>query len=206
MLQKFFGSRKSIILVFAGIFSLALILLVWRIVSLQKAASEAVSEPVLKISYCGAEPEELCVLSFGRDLDENMVVNIFVPDRKFPSFYLKIKRIAGESVYECEKDKEVPTNVYCHGSMVNLQERMEISLFARADEQLIAAGDFTLKAILISESSQAGVVDGTSESGSIVGKTPTVTELFNAPAATSTPTQTPDASYPNSSYPNSSYP
>ncbi|MBK8781570.1 MAG: hypothetical protein IPO22_07135 [Anaerolineales bacterium] len=201
MLQKFFGSRKSILLVFAGIFSLALLLLAWRIVSLQKAASEAVSEPVLKISYCGAEPEELCVLSFGRDVDENMVVNIFVPDRKFPDFYLKIKRTAGESVYECEKDKEVPTNVYCYGDMVNLQERMEISLFAREDERLIAAGDFTLKAILISESALVERADGGSAPEPTVDETPTTSAFFDLPTATATPTKTPVTSYPNSSYP-----
>jgi len=206
MFQSYFGSRKTIWFILAGIVILALLALAWRIVSLQKAASEAVPEPVIKIGYCGAEPEELCVLSFGRDVDENMVVNIFSPDRKLPTFYLKIKRAAGESVYECEKDKEVQTNVFCYGDMVNLQEKMEVSLIAKADERLIVAGGFTLKAILISESSFAESSGGTSSLEATVGETPTFTGSSNTLDVTPTPTQTPDASYPNSSYPNSSYP
>jgi len=208
MPQKFFGSRKSIILILTGIFLLVLLTLTWWVISLQRVASEATVEPVLKIGYCGAEPEELCVLSFGRDLDENMVVNVFVPDRKFPAFYLKIKRAATESVYECEKDKEVPTNIYCYGDMVNLQERMEVRLFANADEHLVAAGTFTLKAILISESSQLGGMNDTATPP--MEKTPSSTDVFNTPTETETPTPTltltPDTSYPDSSYPNSSYP
>lgn len=203
MLQKYFGSRKPIILVLAGIFLLVLLLLAWRIVSLQKAASEAAVEPVLKIGYCGAEPEELCVLSFGRDVDENMFVSIFVPDRKFPEFNVRVKRIAGESVYECERNKEVPTNVFCYGDMVNLQEKMEVSLIATSDERLIAAGDFILKALLISDLVLDKKSDGTSTSEPIVDETPTAPEFFSAPVATRTrtPTKTPDASYPNPQYP-----
>ncbi len=205
MLQQIFSSRKTTLLVAAGIVILALLLLAWRVVSLQKAASEADLEPILKISYCGAEPEELCVLSFGRDLDENMIVNLFVPDRKLPAFYLKIKRVTGESLYECEKDKEVRTSVFCYGDMVNLQEKMEVSLFAKKDDRLIAAGDFRLKAILLSEPSLAEVSDGTSTPESTVEETSTPSEFFDTPVETatptSTPTQTPDASYPNSSYP-----
>lgn len=203
MLQQYFGSRKPIILVLAGIFLLVFLLLAWRIVSLQKAASEASVEPVLKIGYCGAEPEELCVLSFGRDVDENMFVNIFVPDRKFPDFNVRVKRIAGESVYECERNKEVPTNVFCYGDMVNLQEKMEVSLIATSDERLIAAGDFILKALLISDLALDKKSDGTSTSEPIVDETPATPEFFGAPVATPTrtPTKTPDASYPNPQYP-----
>lgn len=203
MLQQYFGSRKPIILVLAGIFLLVFLLLAWRIVSLQKAASEASVEPVLKIGYCGAEPEELCVLSFGRDVDENMFVSIFVPDRKFPDFNVRVKRIAGESVYECERNKEVPTNVFCYGDMVNLQEKMEVSLIATSDERLIAAGDFILKALLISDLALDKKSDGTSTSEPIVDETPATPEFFGAPVATPTrtPTKTPDASYPNPQYP-----
>jgi hypothetical protein len=210
MFQQIFSSRKSIVFVLAGIVILALLALAWRIVSLQQAASEVTVEPVLKISYCGAEPEELCVLSFGRDVDENMVVNIFVPDSKLPAFYLKIKKAAGENVYECEKDKEVWTNVFCYGDMANLQERMELSMFSKKDDRLIAMGNFTLKAILLSEPLSAGEADGTSTLESNVDETPTPTGTSDILTETDTPTPTltltPDVSYPDSSYPNSSYP
>lgn len=206
MVQQIFGSRKSIVFVLVGVVVLALFTLAWRIVSLQQAASEATVEPVLKISYCGAEPEELCVLSFGRDVDENMVVNLFVPDRKFPAFYLKIQRATRESTYECEKDKEVQSSIFCYGDMANLQERMQVSIFAKADDHLLAAGAFTLKAILVSESSSAGVAN-TPTAAPGLDESPTSTEISTDVAKTATPTltptltPTPDVSYPDSSYP-----
>jgi len=203
MLQQLLSSRKSIISVLVGIILLTLVALTWRIVVLQKAASKATPEEVLKIGYCGAEPDELCVLSFGRDVDENMVVNIFSPNRKFPAFYLKIKRATGDGMYECEKDKEVRTNVFCYGDMANLQEKMEVSLIASEDDKLLAVGNFTLRALLISEPSIAESSNDTSVRESAVNETPTFAESFssNAPAKTPTPTLTPDASYPNPSYP-----
>ncbi len=205
MLQQFFSSRKTFLLLLTGVIVLALLALTWRIVSLQKAASEFDFAPVLKIGYCGAEPEELCVLSFGRDVDENMVVTVFVPDRKFPAFYLKIGRAVGENVYECEKDKEVRTYVFCYGDMVNLQERMEVSLFSLEDDHVLAVGQFTLKALLISEPSFAKESDGTSTPELVVDETPTSTEVFDTPTESETPietdTPTPEASYPNLLYP-----
>lgn len=205
MLQQFFSSRKTFLLILAGIIVLVLLALTWRIVSLQKAASEVDFAPVLKIGYCGVEPEELCVLSFGRDVDENMVVTVFVPDRKFPAFYLKIGRAVGENVYECEKDKEVRTYMFCYGNMVNLQERMEVSMLSLEDDHVLAVGQFTLKALLISEPSFAKESDGTSMPELIVDETPTSTEVFDTPTESETPietdTPTPEASYPNSLYP-----
>lgn len=214
MLQQFFSSRKTVLFVLAGVLFLVLLLLAWRIVSLQKAASQVVSEPVFKITYCGAEPEALCVLSFGRDAEENLVVNMFVPERKFPDFYLKIKRLTGESVYECEKNREVQTTVLCYGDMVNLQEKMEIRLFTNTHDRLLAAGTFTLNAILIS-SAQAQDVQGTftpspaqdvqgtfTLSPAILPDTETVTPVsLTQEAPIVTITFTPEPSYPNPSYP-----
>lgn len=196
MIQQRFASRKSILLVLAGILLLALLALTWRIISLQKEASEIVAEKVLKLRYCGANPDELCILSFGRDAEENLAVSLFVPDRKFPDFYLKIKRITGESVYECEKNKEVSTSVFCYGEMVNLQEKMEVSLLAEKDDRLLAAGNLTLNAILLSTQSQGS--DGT-PTFAASATAETLTSTAETPIAT--PTLTPQLSYPNPSYP-----
>jgi hypothetical protein len=129
--------------------------------TLRWVSSEAVIDPILKISYCGADPEALCVLSFGRDLDEHMIINLFVPDRKFPEFYLKIKRAAAESIYMCVKNSEVPTSVYCSGELIGLQEKMEINLISKEDDHLMAAGKLTLLAVLLSSGDGGVQVIGT---------------------------------------------
>ena len=199
MLQQYFRSRKTILFILAGVIVLVLLAATWRIVSLQKAASKVDFEPVLKIGYCGAEPDELCILSFGRDAEEKLVVNLFAPIRRFPDFYLKIKRPSGESVYLCEKNREVSTSVFCFGEMVNLQEKMEISLISSENDRLIAFGNIMLNAILVSgqfqsESDGIQIPEETLET-----PTPMATVASTALTSTPTPTFTPDPSYP--SYP-----
>ena len=76
-----------------------------------------------------------------------------------------------------------------------------MSVFAREDERLIAAGDFTLKAILITESALVERAARGSAPEPTVDETPTTSAFFDLPTATATPTKTPVTSYPNSSYP-----
>jgi hypothetical protein len=145
-----------LILVLAGITIFALFgAALWQIVSSVSQTAEATVEPPLSFGYCGAELTELCILSFGRDADGNAIINFFVPERDFPDFYLKISRFNGESVYVCVRSEEVPTSVICMGDVINLNERIEISIMSIEDYRLLARGRFTLTAILIS--SQAGI-------------------------------------------------
>lgn len=180
------------------------------VIVLRQILSAAGPAPILKISYCGAVPEELCVLSFGRDLEENMVINLFVPESNFPDFYLKIQRAAVEGTYECVKDREVPTSVYCVGEMIGLQEKMEISLLSKADDHLMASGKLTLLAVLLSPvggsvltpeviipDAQIGGF-GVTETTLPAEITETVTPnpVFDIATPTSTPVSYPGPSYP----------
>ncbi len=149
---------------------------------------ELPTETVPAFGYCGAEPQELCILSFGRDANGNAIINFFVPQRDFPDFYLRIRRSTGESVYVCLKNEETPTSVLCMGDVLNLNERLEIDVRAVEDYRLLARGTFTLKAIRILgwSSPMPPLPDATAAAGSA---TP-------PPAAS---TATPSVSYP--SYP-----
>lgn len=189
--------RMSSKLLALGVFVIILLALMGT-VFLKWASSKSEAEPILKIGYCDASPEDLCILSFSRDLKENMVINFFVPDRKFPDFYLKIKRAGGESVYECQKDKEVPTSVYCTGELIGLQEKIEINLLSKEDDHLMASGVLTLQAILLSltdgggpQEPPASAFDDKLTTTPIPIFTPTLTST-----ATLTPTLTLTPSYP----------
>jgi len=191
---------------------IVLLLLLWWGISSFIIGQDANVGPVARLRYCGAELEELCILSFGRDVDENLVINLYVPDRDFPDFKLNIKRRAGESEYTCEKFAEVPTSVFCYGEMISLQERMEISLISVEDENMLAFGNVILEAILVSgqfpisgfgaATSAAGAsensptVDVTTAPSSARGTEFPTTETTDEPA-----TSTPETSYPNQSYP-----
>jgi hypothetical protein len=155
MLGNFFNTRKSVLLLVGLTVLAVLVFVVWGVLFIEQAQSEPATESPLKFEYCGSELRELCLLSFGRDADGNAIINFFVPERDFPDFYLKISRYNGESVYVCVKSEEVPTSVICMGDVINLNERIEISIMSTEDYRLLARGTFTLMAILIS--SQAGI-------------------------------------------------
>lgn len=152
MTETDFFKRKILIFALAGIIIVALLAFTfWRALSsVSQTAAEVTVEPPLRFGYCGAELRELCILSFGRDANGNAIINFFVPERDFPDFYLRINRFDGESVYVCLKNEEAPTSVLCMGDVINLNERVEISLMSTEEYRLLARGKFTLTAILIS--------------------------------------------------------
>jgi hypothetical protein len=205
MFQQYFSSRKSKLLVLAGIIALALLLLVWQAVSLRQALSKPAAEPVLKVRYCGAEPEELCVLSFGRDMDKKFVVNLFVPEGDLPEFYVKIERTAGQGLYECVQNGEVPTSVYCLGDMVGLQEKMDVSLHSVEDDTQLAMGNFSLEALMVFSQSlggsgqQAGTPTAAVEAFTLKDEEPSSSGVLATP--TVGPSLPGGPSYPNPSYP-----
>jgi len=139
-------------LILAGIFAL-LCLFVLVQFGVRTFRSQETPTPTaipVGVGYCGAELTELCILSFGRDVDGNTVVNLFVPERDFPDFYLIASRMTGEYLFECLRSRNIPTSVYCVGSALNLGERVEFSVFAQEDDRLLAKGGLILKAFLIS--------------------------------------------------------
>ncbi len=215
MLKRLNEPRK-LIFILAGLVTLLLLGWVgWKVNQLQQPATP-VAEPV-QFEYCGADLESLCVLSFGRDGDGNTIINLFVPERKFPAFYLNVIKTAGESRFECDKNKDVRTSVYCIGSPVSLNERIEIRLLSKKEDQLLAHGRFTITAFLLSAPvSEAQPTDsGTPEAGIAIFETPTPGTIFQGgagggaspstdtgnlfPTQPPTPSATPtdSASYPN---------
>jgi hypothetical protein len=151
MLQKFVSNKWIVAAVIGTMLFALLTVFVWRILSLAQTEPDVAARlSVLRIGYCGAELTELCILSFGRDADGNTVVNLFVPERDFPDFYLIASRVTGEYLFECSRSGNVPTSVYCVGSALNLGERVEFSVFAQVDDHLLAKGGLILKAFLIS--------------------------------------------------------
>ena len=147
MLKKFTQPKYLLILVAGIILISSLAWFAVRVNRLQERSGE--SGKLVSFDYCAEELTKLCVVSFGRDADGNTIVNLFVPEDEFPIFYLKVTRATGESVYECDKNDEVKTSVYCTGDPLNLEERFDIQIVSVKDDQILAQGRFTLTAFLI---------------------------------------------------------
>ena len=186
MFSKLTSNQKALLIVSGVILfiGLAITSVIVLIINLQPA-EETVTEPPLNIEYCGVRLEQICVLSFGRDASGDTIINLFVPSDQFPDFYLKINKLSGEALYECEKNEDVETSVYCAGQALNLGEQIEITLISKDDDIPFAAGKFILTAILISSQPE--------------DSNPPPLRTATPVSATETFTSTPNPSYPNDS-------
>lgn len=188
MLKRFFSDPKRMILVVAAAVVLAFVCLAllmglgWRVYRNQ-ATPEPTVVPV-DIGYCGDRLTSLCVVSFGRDVFGKTVINFYVPQRRYPLFYLNIVRASGVGKYECETNKKISTSVLCTGEAINLGEGFEIQVLSVKNDSLLARGSFTLTAYLIT----TPVISDAADSDSDLEETPTPPTSFEEQISTSTPT------------------
>jgi hypothetical protein len=220
MVGKFFSDPKRVALIAIAAVVVAFVCFVvfaglgWNAFSNRKPP-EATTEPV-SFGYCGAQLAELCVVSFGRDVFGDTVINLYVPLRRYPVFYLNVIRRSGESRYECTWNKDDKSSVYCVGDAMNLGEGFEIQMYAKEDDRLLAQGSFILVAFSVTTPVVAGddtavvttptdstfTESATSTVGTKKNATSTVTSTDESATntdSTSTPTSTQSLSYP--SYP-----
>ena len=141
---------------------------------------EPTAKPV-SINYCGENLADLCVLSFSRDVFGNTIINLYVPIKKYPIFYLNVIRQSGASRFECEWEKKVRTSVHCTGKVIKLGEGFEMQLLSVKEDEIIAQGDFTLTAYLVTTQTADG------EPSASDTPAPDTTE-----GASPTPTETPE--------------
>jgi len=159
---------------------------------LNRATLEPTMKPV-SFDYCGERLTSLCVVSFGRDVFGDTVINLYVPLRKYPPFYLNIIRKSGESRFECEWDKKVRTKVHCTGEAIGLGEGFEMQLLSIKDDEIIAQGKFVLTAYLVTTQTADGEPTASDTPAPAptekASPTPTETPEESSPTPTETPTE-----------------
>jgi len=150
MLSKLTTNQKILLVLFALILLIGISICIVSILFFTPSSTteEPTAKPYTTIQYCRNNPQELCLLSFGRDVYGNAVINIFTPDEKFPDFYLRIVRATGEIIYVCTQSES--STIICKGDALNLGERVEIFVTSTESYQIIAQGIFLIKAIYIS--------------------------------------------------------
>jgi hypothetical protein len=149
MNSTFFAERKPLLISLA-VLGVALCMVAAVLAFWQSLPQEETLEPPGAVAYCGAELDQLCVLSFGRDAQGDALINLFVPEEEYPDFYLKVGRSTGEVWFDCVKLEEMPSSVYCLGPGLVLGERLQVELVSQEDNRrVLAAGTFTVRAILV---------------------------------------------------------
>jgi hypothetical protein len=192
--------KSRIMLAMTGALILCSIPVIGLTLLLRQNNTAQPTDPI-QFEYCGSTPTELCVLSFGRDGAGNALINFFVPNKKFPGFYLIVRKAGLEYRYVCQASSEIKTSVFCMGEPLSLKQTIQMDLFAQEDDGLLASGSFFIEAFLVSAQnfqSTPGTEDSTLEPLSLEQGIPAAT---NAADSKISPTLTPTIPPSSSSYP-----
>ena len=104
---------------------------------------------VAELSMCDTNAYGLCVVSFGADSLNRMVINFKLPRRRFPAFYLQVGHAGASTRYECQVLEEVPISAYCTGPRTPLGDPIDIQVYAVQDDRLLASGTLVVAAIAL---------------------------------------------------------
>jgi hypothetical protein len=104
---------------------------------------------VLEVTSCDEDISDLCIVNFGANNLNRMVINFLLPDEEYAAFYVKAKYRDTVSVYVCEADESDPTIVRCTGVRTPLGEMIDLEIYTTDGDSLIARGTFLVSAIAI---------------------------------------------------------
>ncbi len=123
---------------------------------------------VVNITLCDVEAGELCVIAFGIDPADNMIINFQLPDAAYPLFHVKASNRGNVHTYSCEVITAEPTSVYCSGARTPLGESIDMEVYAVKGDKLLARGKFLVSALIrVTPNTQIGTPTPTPEPTSL---------------------------------------
>ena len=142
--------RNLLIIVILG----GLIVLVWCAAAVfafnkWRNANQGTDVVVTEVTSCDVDASGLCVVSFGVDNVNRMVINFQLPNANFAEFYVKAHHGEEVSVYPCQVVVDVPTSVYCTGARTPLGEAIDIEVYTTNGDVLIARGTLIVSAVAL---------------------------------------------------------
>ena len=142
--------QNIIILVALGIvFLLFWLVVITLVIKSLRGSNESNAPIVVNVTLCDVDASNLCIVNFGANSLNRMVINFRLPTADYTPFYVKAKNRETVSVYTCEADKAVQTNVYCTGVRTPLGETIDVELYTTDEDKLIARGTFLVSAIAL---------------------------------------------------------
>lgn len=133
--------------------------------------------PGEKINYCMNDSSTLCVVSFGSDDQNNMVINFMSPDVNFPDIRLQAGTGDQFNTYTCQKVTDFPNSIYCIGPRVPLGSALQIDIYTEDGTTLLAQGTFVVNGLAL-------------PTAILVNSTATLSDT-SVPVRAKTPTRTP---------------
>ena len=165
-------------------------------------ASRENKDPVaVDLTLCDEDAIGLCVVTFGADNQNLMVIHFQLPDEDYAKFYVKATNRGTTNVYSCETAESTPTIVYCSGVRTPLGETIDIEVYTTYGDILIARGTFLVSAIALATPISLPTKEPIQEAP-IATEAPTVVPtpvptLVEVPIPLPDVESTPDTGYPN---------
>jgi hypothetical protein len=187
--------RLLIILAAAGI--IGLLVCIFAATLIGRYLNERETRPTVEvttITACDADPSVLCVVSFGVDNLNRMVINFQLPSEDYGSFYVKARHGETVSVYPCQVLESAPTSAFCTGERTPLGEPIEVKVYSTDGDLLIAQGTLIISAVALPTAVQMTDTPTPGPETPTVEVTSTATGQVEPPSTPrATPTKTPGA-------------
>lgn len=142
MMKKYLNQKTFAI---AGISIVILLGVVFlRTTKIRQPLNTEQNATVTDLAYCNADQVKPCIVSFGTDVNDHMLVNILLPNLSFPAFHLKVTRGENMFEYKCQRTSTAVNNAYCVGDKLSPGEVFHFALISTKDGTLMAEGDITI--------------------------------------------------------------
>lgn len=145
----------------------------------------------LNITYCNISSTDLCLEGFGKEGEDNLLILFKADNPVFADIYVGIEKGKDEIVFECIQAQDFSKNVYCSGDIFPNGENIQLNIYAKEDEKLIAKGGFTIQYGVIQRADDIEFEISTPESSKP-----------SYPNESNEPNEPDEPNYPNSSYEN----
>ncbi len=99
---------------------------------------------ISELAYCNSQNPKPCIVSFSLDADRKMLVNLVIPSKAYPYFYLTISNSTIENRYDCQPVEDFPTNIYCTGVEMYPGEVLQFTIHTIKDDAVLAEGQFAI--------------------------------------------------------------
>lgn len=109
----------------------------------------ATMAPPAALARCDPNPIVLCLISFGVQEPDRMLINLFVPAELPNDLSLAVKYKGSTLLYSCATVPNLRTLVYCTGGQLPLAATISIEVRARQGSLALASGDFVVNALAL---------------------------------------------------------
>jgi len=192
--------RKQLFINWGAIGALILLALftIFPLIKNLRASNNGNDQIITEVTLCDVDARDLCVVTFGIDTTDHMVITFQLPNADYPAFYVKGSNKGTENTYQCQAAEALPTSVYCTGVRTPLGEAIDIEVYTTDGDLLLARGTIMISAMVLSTpvnfaAMSAGTIIATPTSLS----SPVATiQTLPTPTVVFTFTPTPGVAYP----------